>query len=129
MKNSDSRLLDDDGNPMSYAPFPNTSGVFGSGDLESVIVHYTAGCDAAPSVSALCDAGRKAFENLVVGRDGYVTQLVDFDTIAWHARKSAYGNRIGLNRYSIGIEIDNSGRLEKNGEEYTSMVQTVLFRL
>ena len=25
-----------------------------------------------------------------------------------------------MNRYSIGIEIDNAGRLEKNGEEYTS---------
>ena len=120
MKISDHRLVGDDGAPFSFVPSPNVGGLFGAGDLESVIVHYTAGRDAASSVRALCDEGRKASAHLVVGRDGSVTQLVSFDTIAWHAGKSAYGDRVGLNRYSIGIEIDNAGLLERNGDDYTS---------
>ncbi len=95
-------------------------GRFGEGDLDTVLIHYTAGRDAVSSVKALCDPARKVSAHLVVGRDGSVTQLVDFDTIAWHAGKSAYENRVGLNQYAIGIEIDNAGRLERNGNEYTS---------
>jgi N-acetylmuramoyl-L-alanine amidase len=45
---------------------------------------------------------------------------VHFDTISWHAGKSFYGGRDGLNKYSIGIEIDNAGPLEKVGSEYKS---------
>ena len=36
----------------------------------------------------------------------------------WHAGKSRYGKRVGLNKYSIGIEIDSAGRLEKSGSRY-----------
>jgi N-acetylmuramoyl-L-alanine amidase len=46
--------------------------------------------------------------------------LVAFDTVAWHAGKSAYDGRTGLNAFSIGIEIDNAGRLERQGDRYFS---------
>lgn len=54
----------------------------------------------------------------MVARDGAVTQLVPFDTVAWHAGKSSYGGRDGLNNYSIGIEIDNAGLLTKTEGGY-----------
>jgi N-acetylmuramoyl-L-alanine amidase len=57
---------------------------------------------------------------LVVARTGDITQLVPFHTIAWHAGRSQFGNRVGFNRYSIGIEIDNAGVLEKRGNKYYS---------
>ena len=47
-----------------------------------------------------------------------VIQLVAFDTEAWHAGISAYAGRKGLNRYSIGIELDNLGRLQVQDGEF-----------
>jgi N-acetylmuramoyl-L-alanine amidase len=47
----------------------------------------------------------------VIGRDGSVDQLVPFDTVAWHAGQSAWKDVTGLNRYSLGIELDNIGPL------------------
>ena len=52
-----------------------------------------------------------ASAHLVIGREGKIIQLVPFDTEAWHAGRSWYAGRSGLNRYSIGIELDNLGLL------------------
>jgi N-acetylmuramoyl-L-alanine amidase len=56
----------------------------------------------------------------VIARDGTIYQLVPFDTITWHAGVSAHGVRKGLNKYSIGIEMDNAGNLKKQGDCYVS---------
>lgn len=52
---------------------------------------------------------------MVIGREGEVFQLVPFNIEAWHAGKSWYAGRGGLNRYSIGIELDNLGKLRFSG--------------
>lgn len=53
----------------------------------------------------------KASAHLVIGRKGEIIQLVPFDVEAWHAGQSSYAGRTHLNRFSIGIELDNLGRL------------------
>ena len=35
--------------------------------------------------------------------------------ITWHAGRSSWNGRDGLNKYSIGIELDNAGELTDNG--------------
>lgn len=92
--------------------------LFAQAQPDTIIIHYTAGKDAASSANYLCKPEVKASAHLVIGRDGSVFQLVPFNTIAWHAGKSAYNGRIGFNQFSIGIEIDNAGILEKSGSEY-----------
>lgn len=99
---------------------PNHSGKFAGGEPDSIIIHYTAGSSAESSVRTLCNPQIKASAHLVVGRDGAVTQLIPFDTIAWHAGKSSYDGRDGFNKYSIGIEIDNAGRLTPSGNGYAA---------
>lgn len=99
---------------------PNHSGKFAGGRPDSVIIHYTAGSSAESSVRTLCKPNGNASAHLVVGRDGSVTQLVPFDTIAWHAGRSSYKGRDGFNKYSIGIEIDNAGRLTRSGNSYAA---------
>lgn len=99
---------------------PNNSGAFGESLPDTIVIHYTAGSSAESSVDTLTDPEVRASAHLVIGRDGSVTQLVPFNTIAWHAGESAWGDRTGLNKYSIGIELDNAGRLNKNGDTYTS---------
>lgn len=108
------------GTAVSYVDTPNTSGKFQSGQPDTIIIHYTAGANAQSSVDALTNPNVKASAHLVIGSDGKIFQLASFDTITWHAGKSSYGNRSGFNKYSIGIEIDNAGPLDKAGDKYVS---------
>lgn len=94
-----------------------TSGEFGPGKLDTVVVHYTAG-PYKPSLNTLTNPRVKASAHLLVDRDGTVTQLVPFNLISWHAGKSSHNGRVGMNNYSIGIEIVNSGPLTKSGNVY-----------
>lgn len=109
-----------EGNGIDFKLSPNHSGKFAKGKLDTIIIHFTAGSSRASSVSTLSNPQTKASAHLVIGRDKKITQLVPFDTIAWHAGISAYQNRSGFNNFSIGIEIDNAGILTKNGDQYTS---------
>lgn len=99
------------GTGVSFKPSPNHGGTFGAGSPDTIVIHYTAGASLESSVATLCDPASKASAHIVVGRDGRVVQLVPFNTIAWHAGASTHGARTGLNKFSIGIEIDNAGRL------------------
>lgn len=85
-----------------------------------LVFHYTAGRDLDSSVRSLCTRkpSGNASAHLVVGRDGKVVQLVPFNREAWHAGVSAWRGATGLNRCSIGIELDNAGRLQRAGSRY-----------
>lgn len=117
MKIKQHRLTRDDGTPYPFVPSPN---VGGSLKPEFLVIHFTAGGGAESSVKWMANAAAKASAHLVIGRDGGVTQMVPFDTVAWHAGKSRWEDRVGLNRYSIGMELDNAGRLTRSGDRWRS---------
>jgi len=108
------------GKKITFKESPNHSGIFAVGMPDTIIIHFTAGSSAASSASFMCSPDAKASAHLLVGRDETITQLVPFDTIAWHAGRSSYDGRKGFNNYSIGIEIDNAGRLTRSGDKYVS---------
>lgn len=110
------RLEGSDGHPVAFRDTPNKGGRL-SGH-EYLVMHFTAGSSAASSISWLCDGRAKASAHLVVARSGEVTQLVPFDRVAWHAGHSEWADRIGLNAWSIGIELDNAGSLRRQGSEW-----------
>ena len=114
MKIEDNRLIE-----AEYQPSPNHSGHFES-EPDTIVIHFTAGGSRTSSSNWLCDKRAKASCHIVLGRDEKISQLVDFDTIAWHAGRSSWLERTSLNKYSIGIEIDNAGKLKKSGQEYYS---------
>ncbi|MDX9883501.1 MAG: N-acetylmuramoyl-L-alanine amidase [Prolixibacteraceae bacterium] len=99
---------------------PKNHDKFIQGQPDSIIIHYTAGRDAASSAEYLCRDDVKASAHLVIGRKGEIYQLVDFNTVAWHAGESQYAGRTGYNKYSIGIELDNAGQLKQAGTEFVS---------
>lgn len=105
-------------NDLTLQTAEKNSQKFKDGNLDTVIMHYTAGRDAASSAKYLVKPEVKASAHLVIGREGEIYQLVPFDTIAWHAGKSSYSGRVGFNSYSIGIEMDNAGILKNIGTEY-----------
>ena len=117
MKISNHRL---EGERVAYRESPNQSGPYAEGNLDTIIIHYTAGASAESAIHTLSDPERKVSAHLVVDRDGSVAQLLPFDVIGWHAGKSRWGEREVLNHYSIGIEIDNAGQLEQKDGKYLS---------
>ena len=96
------------------------SGNFDSGYPDVLVIHFTGGSSIDGAVSHLKKKSVKASAHLVVGREGEIVQLVEFSKKAWHAGKSEYLGRKGLNHYSIGIEIVNAGPLKKVGNEFVS---------
>jgi len=95
---------------IPYKHSPNQSGFI---KPKYLVVHYTAGRSAESAITTLTTAARKASAHLVIGRDGSVTQLVPFNKKSWHAGTSEWKGLSGLNAYSIGIELDNAGKLTK----------------
>jgi N-acetylmuramoyl-L-alanine amidase len=105
--------LDDEG--AATARFVKSPNVGGTLDPKYLVIHYTAGRTADESVSWLASAAAEASAHVVIGRTGTVTQLVPFNRVAWHAGISSWEGLRGLNRHSIGIELDNAGCLERKG--------------
>jgi N-acetylmuramoyl-L-alanine amidase len=101
-------------------PSPNHGDFFAPGMQDTIIMHYTAGDTAIGAVEHLCNPSAEVSAHLVVSEAGEVYQLVPFNKIAWHAGKSYWQGRESLNRYSIGIEIDNAGKLEKINSKFYS---------
>ena len=111
----------DGGRSVTHLESANRGGVFAPGMPDTIIIHFTAGASAESAIQTLCDPAREVSAHLVVGRDGTVSQLLPFDTVGWHAGRSRWRNRTSLNQYSIGIEVDNAGRLaETDGARYLS---------
>jgi N-acetylmuramoyl-L-alanine amidase len=117
MKIKNHRLVKGNGNPYPFVRSPNQGGPV---HHEYLVMHFTAGANADSSVRWLTNPEAKASAHLVIGRNGSITQLVPFNKVAWHAGESRWENRVGLNRYSIGIELDNAGPLTRAGDRWRS---------
>lgn len=115
MKIAKHRLHGDDGTPVEFLRSPN-----GGGKLEPLylVMHYTAGRSARASINWLTNKDARASAHLVIGRDGSIAQLVPFNRVAWHAGQSRWEGLSGLNRHSIGIELDNAGILTRQGGKW-----------
>jgi N-acetylmuramoyl-L-alanine amidase len=121
MKIVNHRLCHDDGTPYPFVKSPNVGGEL---QPEYLVMHYTAGPSATSAVNWLTNKEARASAHLVIGRDGSVTQLVPFNRVAWHAGASFWEGREGLNQYSIGIELDNAGRLTRQGDHWRAWFGT-----
>ena len=107
-------LLFIDGEPCEIQPTKKT--IRGRIDPRYVVLHYTGGTNFRKSVELLAYGKRKASSHFVVGRGGEVCQISKTHKGTWHAGKSKWGGLVGMNRYSVGIEIVNAGYLkEVNG--------------
>jgi len=116
MQIQNERLCNDD-----LTAFPFVRSVNIGGRLRShsfIVVHYTEGQSAAAAIEWLTIPKSQVSSHIVIARDGTITQLVPFDTIAWHAGESYWKGMRYLNYYSIGIELDNAGRMTRNGNSW-----------
>lgn len=112
------RLFVNDTSPIPYQASPNKGGLLA--DHKFIVIHYTEGQSAVGAVEWLTNPASQVSAHLVIGRDGSTTQLVPFSTIAWHAGTSTWEGFTKLNRYSIGIELDNAGRMSRKANKWMS---------
>lgn len=127
MKVVNHRLVDENNQAFPFVASPNYSrGKTLQPDY--IVIHYTAGSSAQTSIKWLCNSMAKASAHIVIGRDGEITQLVNFNKVAWHAGRSAWDDKTNLNSYSIGIELDNAGILQKQGDNWKTWFGTSIDR-
>lgn len=107
----DHRLLDDNGTPCRFFPSPNHPRNTKLLPCDYLIIHYTTGTKPEQTINWFRSPNSKAVAHLLITREGEIIQFVPFNIVAWHAGYSQWADRFGLNRYSIGIELDNAGRL------------------
>ena len=80
------------------------------------------------AINRLCDVKSKVSAHYFIKKNGLVLNLVPPLYEAWHAGRSSWKNLKYLNKYSIGIEIQNSGH-DNHYENFTSKQINSLKRL
>jgi len=83
-----------------------------------IIFHYTGMQKEKNAIKKLIDSKSKVSCHYFIKKNGQVIQMVPDLYIAWHAGISKWGKYKSLNRYSIGIEISNTGH-RFNNENYS----------
>lgn len=79
---------------------------------EIIVLHETASrLNGKGAISWLCNPAARASAHFVIDREGRCTQLAACNMMTWHAGKSAYQGRSGVNNFSIGIELVGPGQM------------------
>ena len=81
--------------------------------IKFIIIHYTGMKKESDAIKRLCDVKSEVSSHYFIKKNGDLLNLVPDLYNAWHAGKSSWKKFKSLNRYSIGIEIDNPGHLFK----------------
>ena len=77
--------------------------------IKFIIIHFTGMKNESEAIHRLCDSNSKVSSHYFIKNNGSLLQLVPDLYEAWHAGKSSWKNFNFLNKYSIGIEINNPG--------------------
>lgn len=83
--------------------------------IKYLIIHSTGGT-AKSCISWLTNPEAKVSAHYLIDKAGAVYQFADEKLITWHAGKSSWGTDEGLNKFSIGIELEN---LNNGVDEYS----------
>ena len=81
-----------------------------------IVIHFTTGTRMESTIAHFRNELSGVCTHLLIGRDGRVVQFLPFDKIAFHAGYSWWERDSSLNRFSIGIELDNAGFLKESSE-------------
>ena len=81
----------------------------GLNKIKFLIFHYTGMKNEVEAINRLTDHKSKVSCHYFIKNDGKIINLVPDLYIAWHAGISTWQKFKSINKYSIGIEINNSG--------------------
>ena len=104
-------------------------------NIRFLILHYTGMQSARVSLNRLKSPKSKVSCHYFIERNGKVCRMVEDNKTAWHAGKSKWKHFNNLNKYSIGIEIQNKGHFIKYQNftlfisEYSDNTSNVLIKV
>ncbi len=98
-------------------------------DINFVIIHYTGMKKEKEAIKKLCDTKSKVSSHYFIKENGKVLNLVPDLYEAWHAGRSCWKNYVLLNKYSIGIEIQNPGHQHGYKRFSKRQINLVIFDL
>ena len=78
------------------------------------------------AIKRLSDVNSKVSCHYFVKKSGDLVLMVPEKYIAWHAGKSNWGRYCSLNKYSIGIEIQNPGHNNNYSNFSSNQIKTVI---
>ncbi|MCD9032616.1 N-acetylmuramoyl-L-alanine amidase [Luteimonas sp. Y-2-2-4F] len=90
-----------------------------------IVVHYTEQDSVERSLHTLRtrNSGGRVSAHYLIGADGRIYQLVADGHRAWHAGAGRWGQISDLNSASIGIELDNDGRVPFAQPQIDSLIR------
>jgi N-acetylmuramoyl-L-alanine amidase len=115
MKITNDLLFDNANKQVDFKLTPNRGGKY---TPQFLVMHYTAATEAKGSINWFLNKEAKASAHLIIDRDGTITQFAPFNVVTWHAGVSEWNGLVGLNRFSIGIELVNGGRVVRSGNNW-----------
>ena len=77
--------------------------------IKFIVLHYTGMRSENKAINRLTDVNSKVSCHYFIKKNGEIIRMVPEKYIAWHAGKSKWKKLNSLNKYSIGIEIQNQG--------------------
>ncbi|MDC3034293.1 N-acetylmuramoyl-L-alanine amidase [Candidatus Pelagibacter sp.] len=87
-------------------------------NIKFIIFHYTGVRKEIDAIKLLTSQKSKVSSHYFIKKNGEILSLVPDLYISWHAGISSWKKYKSINKYSIGIEISNSGHDYKN-EKFT----------
>jgi len=87
-------------------------------NIKFIIFHYTGMKKEIDAIKVLTNQKSKVSSHYFIKKNGEILSLVPDLYTAWHAGTSSWKKYKSINKYSIGIEISNSGHDYKN-ENFT----------
>ena len=81
--------------------------------IKFIIIHYTGMKKESESIKRLCVVKSKVSSHYFIKNNGEILNLVPDLYEAWHAGKSSWKKFNSLNKFSIGIELNNTGHDNK----------------
>lgn len=104
------------GGSLTVSPTPNQGGPLSRGQDLLAVVHYTATGNVSSAAEHFLNPRSEVSCHCLISRGGDVVQFVPFHRVAWHAGRSYWKGVHGVNSVSIGIELENPGRLRREGD-------------
>ena len=94
--------------------------------IKFLIFHYTGMKKESDAIKKLTKIQSEVSSHYFIKNNGDIILMVPDLYIAWHAGKSSWKNFKSLNKYSIGIEINNSGHHFNYKKYSTKQINSIL---
>ena len=92
-----------------------------------LIFHYTGMISEKKAIKKLSHKKSKVSCHYFIKKNGEIINMVPDRFIAWHAGVSYWKNYKNLNNISIGIEIQNSGHINRYEKFSIKQIKSLLF--